>query len=86
MFGVTTPCVNRMRELVESQSFELLVFHTSGVGGQAMERLIRDGFIRGALDVTTTELADELVVLSAVPHRLEAAGTVGIPQIIPVGA
>jgi uncharacterized protein (UPF0261 family) len=88
MFGVTTPCVNKAREMLEAQGFELLVFHATGTGGQAMEQLIRDGFIRGVLDITTTELADELVggVLSAGPHRLEAAGSVGIPQIISVGA
>ncbi len=88
MFGVTTPCVNRARELLEAGRFEVLVFHATGSGGQAMERLIRDGFIQGVLDVTTTELADELVggVLTAGPHRLEAAGELGIPQVISVGA
>jgi uncharacterized protein (UPF0261 family) len=88
MFGVTTPCVNRVRELLEAEGFEILVFHATGSGGQAMEQLIRDGFIRGVLDITTTELADELVggVLSAGPHRLDAAGKLGIPQVISVGA
>src|SRR5260370_24799127 len=88
MFGVTTRCVNRVRELLEAEGFEVRVFHATGAGGQAMEQLIRDGFIRGVLDITTTELADELVggVLSAGPHRLEAAGSLGIPQVISVGA
>jgi uncharacterized protein (UPF0261 family) len=88
MFGVTTPCVNQLRERLEAAGFEVLVFHATGSGGQAMEHLIRNGFIRGVLDVTTTELADELVggVLSAGPHRLEAAGEAGIPQVISVGA
>jgi uncharacterized protein (UPF0261 family) len=88
MFGVTTLCVNRVRELLEEAGFGLLVFHATGTGGQAMEQLIRDGFIRGVADLTTTELADELVggVLSAGPHRLETAGEAGIPQVISVGA
>ncbi len=88
MFGVTTPCVNHARELLEANGFEVLVFHATGSGGQAMEQLIRDGFFRGVIDLTTTELADELVggVLSAGPHRLEAAGEAGIPQVISVGA
>lgn len=88
MFGVTTPCVNRMRKLLETAGFEVLVFHATGTGGQAMEQLIRDGFIRGVADMTTTELADELVggVLSAGPNRLEAAGVAGLPQVISVGA
>lgn len=88
MFGVTTPCVNQVKQLLERQGFELLVFHATGSGGQAMERLVRDGFIEGVLDLTTTELADEVVggVLSAGPERLEAAGRMGIPQLISVGA
>jgi uncharacterized protein (UPF0261 family) len=88
MFGVTTPCVNQVRELLGSEGWELLVFHATGSGGAAMEQLIQDGFICGSLDITTTELADELVggVLSAGPHRLEAAGRLGIPQVISVGA
>ncbi|MBI3683485.1 MAG: Tm-1-like ATP-binding domain-containing protein [Acidobacteria bacterium] len=88
MFGVTTACVNRVKQLLEKQGYELMVFHATGAGGQAMEQLVRDGFVEGVLDITTTELADELVggVLSAGPHRLEAAGDKGIPQVISVGA
>jgi uncharacterized protein (UPF0261 family) len=53
-----------------------------------MEAFIRDGLIAGVLDVTTTELADELVggVLSAGPDRLTAAGLRGVPQVIALGA
>jgi uncharacterized protein (UPF0261 family) len=88
MFGVTTPCVNRVKELVEQAGYELLVFHATGTGGQAMERLVTDGFIKGVLDITTTELADELVggVLTAGPHRMEAAAKIGVPQVVSVGA
>ncbi len=88
MFGVTTPCVNRAREELEAAGCEVVVFHATGTGGQAMEQLIRDGFVHGVVDITTTELADELVggVLSAGAHRLEAAGEAGIPQVISVGA
>ena len=88
MFGVTTPCVMRARELVEAAGFEVLVFHATGAGGKAMEQLITDGFISGVLDITTTELADELIggVLSAGPNRLEAAGRKGIPQVVCPGA
>lgn len=88
MFGVTTPCVTRARERLEAAGFEVLVFHATGTGGRAMEDLIRGGFISGVLDVTTTELADELVggVLSAGPERLEVAGQRGIPQVVGPGA
>jgi uncharacterized protein (UPF0261 family) len=88
MFGNTTPCVNRVKELLEDRGYELLVFHATGTGGQAMERLVLDGFVKGVLDITTTELADEFVggVLTAGPHRMEAAGRIGVPQVVSVGA
>lgn len=88
MFGVTTPCVERARGVLEQAGYEVLVFHATGVGGQAMESLVRDGLVAGVLDITTTELADELGggVLSAGPDRLTAAGQAGVPQVISVGA
>ena len=88
MFGVTTPCVTRARERLEELGYEVLVFHATGAGGQSMEALARGGFLAGVLDVTTTELADELVggVLSAGPDRLRAAGEVGLPQVVSLGA
>ncbi len=88
MFGVTTPCVTAARELLEARGYEVLVFHATGVGGRSMEALIRDGFITGVLDLTTTELADEVAggTLSAGPDRLEAAGRAGIPQVVSLGA
>jgi uncharacterized protein (UPF0261 family) len=88
MFGVTTPCVTRAREILEAAGFEVLVFHATGTGGRTMEGLIRDGFVQGVLDITTTELADELVggILSAGPERLTAAARRGVPQIVSIGA
>ena len=88
MFGVTTPCVDRARAGLDARGYEVLVFHATGVGGQAMEGLIRDGQIDGVLDLTTTELADEIVggILSAGPDRLKAAGRRGVPQVVSVGA
>jgi uncharacterized protein (UPF0261 family) len=88
MFGVTTPCVTTARERLEEIGYEVLVFHQTGTGGQSMEELVRAGFITGLLDVTTTELADELVggVLAAHPKRLEVAGSMGVPQVVSLGA
>jgi len=88
MFGVTTPCVTTARERLEELGYEVLVFHATGTGGQSLEALARAGFLVGVLDVTTTELADELVggVLSAGPDRLEAAGELGLPQVVSLGA
>jgi uncharacterized protein (UPF0261 family) len=88
MFGVTTPCVTKAREILEAAGYEVLVFHCTGIGGRSMEDLIRGGFIKGVLDITTTELADEIGggVFTAGPHRLEAAGELGIPQVVCPGA
>jgi uncharacterized protein (UPF0261 family) len=88
MFGVTTAAVTRARERLEELGYEVLVFHATGTGGQSMEALATAGFLAGVLDLTTTELADDLVggVLSAGPDRLEAAGAAGVPQVVSLGA
>lgn len=88
MFGVTTPCVEAARRVLEAAGMEVLVFHATGVGGRTMEALIADGLAAGVLDLTTTELADELAggILSAGSERLSAAGRRGVPQVVSLGA
>ena len=88
MFGVTTPCVTEAKRILEEKGFEVLVFHANGPGGMAMEQLIGEGQIQAVLDITTTELPDELLggKGSAGPHRLEKAGEIGIPQVVVPGA
>jgi len=88
MFGVTTPCVDEARRLIEQKGFEVLVFHATGEGGRNMEKFIRQGHIAGVLDLTTTEIADELVggVLSAGSTRLTAAAECRVPQVVSAGA
>jgi uncharacterized protein (UPF0261 family) len=88
MFGVTTPCVTRAREALEASGYEVLVFHATGAGGQSMEALADGGFLAGVLDITTTELVDDLVggIFSAGPDRLEIAGQKGLPQVVSLGA
>jgi uncharacterized protein (UPF0261 family) len=88
MFGLTTPAVDEARAVLTDLGYEVLVFHATGAGGRAMEALVTSGLVDGVLDLTTTELADDLVggVLTAGPERLEAAGRVGIPQVVSVGA
>ncbi len=88
MFGVTTPCVNQAREILEQQGYEVLIFHATGTGGKAMEGLIRDGYIEGVFDITTTEWCDQLMGgnMAAGDNRLEAAALSQIPQVVSVGA
>jgi uncharacterized protein (UPF0261 family) len=88
MFGVTTPAVDAARARLDELGYEVLVFHATGAGGKALEALARSGMLAGVLDLTTTELADDLVggVLTAGPDRLTAAGAAGVPQVVSFGA
>jgi uncharacterized protein (UPF0261 family) len=88
MFGVTTTCVTNSRKILEENDLEVITFHMTGSGGKSMENLIHQGFINASLDVTTTELADEIVggTLSAGPSRLTAARDKKIPQVVSLGA
>ncbi len=87
MFGNTTKCVDQARSILEENGYEVLVFHATGTGGKTMESLIADGLITASLDITTTELADEVCggVLSAGPDRMMAAARAGIPAVLVPG-
>src|SRR5699024_7673489 len=87
MFGVTTPCVSQVAELINA-THDPLVFHATGTGGRAMERLVEDGYVHGVLDLTTTEIADHLVggVMSAGAQRLDAIAHSGVPYVGSCGA
>ena len=87
-FAVTLPCVERARNLLQKKGFEVIELHASGSGGMALEELVRSGEISGVLDITASEVVNELLggIYSAGPHRLEAAGAIGVPQVISLGA
>lgn len=87
MFGNTTKCVSHCTKLLRAKGYEVMAFHATGVGGSTMESLIREGVFDAVLDITTTELADELCggILTAGPDRLTAASEMGIPQIVVPG-
>ncbi len=88
MFGVTTPCVTAIRKSLEDAGFDCLVFHATGTGGRAMEKLVESGLIEGVLDVTTTEVADEVVggTLTAGPQRFDVILQKQIPYVMSLGA
>jgi uncharacterized protein (UPF0261 family) len=87
MFGNTTKAVDHARGILEGRGYEVLVFHATGTGGKTMEGLIADGLIAGSLDITTTELADEVCggVFSAGPDRCWAASQAGVPAVLVPG-
>lgn len=88
MFGVTTPCVTSVRQTLEKQGFDCLVFHATGTGGRAMEQLVESGLIGGVLDITTTEVSDEIVggVFPSGPARFEKLLEKRIPLVLSLGA
>jgi uncharacterized protein (UPF0261 family) len=77
-----------VRESLEARGFDCLVFHATGTGGQAMEKLVEAGLIRGVLDVTTTEVADEVVggILACGPARFDAILSSRVPYVLSLGA
>ncbi len=87
MFGNTTPCVTMVKDAIEQQGYEVLVFHATGTGGRTMEELIEQGLFVGLLDITTTELADNLCggEMDAGPERCMAAPRQGIPTVLVPG-
>ena len=87
MFGVTTPCVQAVSKQLEND-FDCLTFHATGTGGQSMEKLVDSGLLTGVLDITTTEVADELVggVFGAGPDRFGAIIRSKIPYVGSCGA
>lgn len=88
MFGVTTPCVTRVRTQLESDGYDCLVFHATGTGGRSMEQLVASGLISAVLDITTTEVADQVVggVFPSGPHRFEKLLAAKVPLVLSLGA
>jgi len=87
MFGLTTTCVQALTPLLEAD-YDCIVFHATGTGGQSMEKLVESTLISAVIDVTTTEIADEIVggVLSAGPERMDAIARTRVPYVASCGA
>ena len=87
MFGITTRCADRVRARLEEAGYEVWIFHSNGVGGANMEKLIRSGRICGVVDLTTAEVGQTYMggTCAVAGERLAAAGDMGIPQVVSVG-
>ncbi|NLG83481.1 MAG: UPF0261 family protein [Firmicutes bacterium] len=88
MLGVTNDGVTEAVRLLENNGFEVVTFHANGVGGRAMEELIRQGLIRATMDLTLHEITAELFggYCTGAIGRLNAAAEAGIPQVVAPGA
>jgi uncharacterized protein (UPF0261 family) len=86
--GITTEGAMRAVEVLEEAGYETIVFHAVGTGGRAMEELMKQGIIKGVLDIATIEITNEMydAMLAAGPERLTVAGSLGLPQVICPGA
>ena len=85
--GITTPGVMAVKERLERLGFEVIAFHCNGIGGKAMEEMIADGVIQGVIDFSPHDVTDLLFggFMPAMPDRMQAAGQMGIPQIVAPG-
>lgn len=87
MFGVTTQCVQQVSAKLEAD-YDCLVFHATGTGGRAMEKLLDSGMLSAVLDLTTTEICDKVAggVFAADETRFDASIRAGLPYIGSCGA
>lgn len=87
MWGVTTACVKRIEDILTENGYEVLIFHATGLGGRAMEDLIRQGELEGVIDLTLAELGNQVTggTFAKCEYRCETAGRMGIPQIVVPG-
>jgi uncharacterized protein (UPF0261 family) len=89
MLGTTTPGALHCKRILEQRGFEVVAFHQNGTGGAAMEEMILNGAFQGVLDLNLHEIGDRFVggLHGAIREdRLEAAGAVGIPQVVAPGS
>jgi uncharacterized protein (UPF0261 family) len=82
--------IRALKPALEERGYDVAVFHSVGMGGKAFEQAISDGLVDFAMDLSLVELLDQInggaTATSGTEHRMEAAGRVGIPQIVAAGA
>lgn len=85
--GVTTPCANRARELLEDLGYEVIAFHCNGIGAQAMEEMADAGRLTGIFDLSPHDITDYLFggIMPATAKRLQASCRRGVPQVVAPG-
>ena len=84
MFGPCDKCAHLVQEGLEKAGFQVIGFHAAGIGDRAMEEMIAEGYFDGVVDLALGGIGEEILggMRAAGPTRMEAAGKIGIPQVI----
>ena len=84
MLGPCEQCASSVRKALEAEGYQLTGFSAAGIGDRAMEAMVEQGFFDGIIDLAPGAVIEHLIggMRDAGPTRMEAAGKVGIPQII----
>jgi uncharacterized protein (UPF0261 family) len=82
--GTIETCAAKVRRVLESKGKEVVVFHTVGSGGEAMEEMIRGEELEAVIDLSLNEIANHLFGgdYDAGPNRGSAALQRGIPTLL----
>lgn len=91
MSSLGKSCLRYMVDLkpaLEKRGYEVVVFHTTGMGGRSLEAIAAQGGFAAVMDFSLQELANQLTgsVVNSGKDRLQNAGLQGIPQIVAPGA
>ncbi len=88
MNGTVTDCGLAVKAMLEKAGYEVLVFHTIGTGGEALEEYLKSTATAAVIELAVNEVTNELMggLASAGPHRLETAGVRGFPQLVVPGS
>jgi uncharacterized protein (UPF0261 family) len=84
MLNTCEKCAKSVRLVLEKEGYQVIGFHAAGISDRAMEEMIAEGLFRGVIDLAPGGVGEHLYgfMRDAGPHRLEAAGKAGIPQIV----
>lgn len=85
--GTTEKAVRRIRERLEAEGHEVMVFHTSGGGGPTLDSIAAERDVAAVLELSWTEIVDEMYggLAAAGPNRAKPALERGIPVIFAPG-
>ena len=94
MIGMTSlgsSCLKYMKRLhpeLTRRGYDIAVFHTTGMGGMAFERLAAEGLFACVMDFSLQEFVNVQhgSLVSAGADRLTGAGRSGTPQMVAPGA